>query len=690
MSAVRHSALALAVAVLVAACTAGDPSSPDPEQRAEAVRALRTRRDRSDLTRLLLAQRDASPLVRRAAAEAFAGRDGPEAAEALGALLADPEPEVVAVAAAGLAARPAQPRAREQLVLAYAQASPSGRAAIADALQSVGTSLREAVEHEASTLWERNLSALASTGRARVGAAEELGASARADAVGRLLPLLDPRANPDRALAASAARGLGEAGDPSARVHLEPLLEEGDGPLAVAAADALARLGDPKAADALAAAAAVGAGPVAAAAVAGLAALPHSPDVGLALCEVANRAGDPGVAATAAAAARERDAPCPVKPLVARLGKPGSIPALAALAALRPAGADGDAATQRLIALVDPAKDPEQDVRVAALRALGRLRAPQAGPAVKERAVALAARLASGRARWIAGQLPGSGLAGMGAAGEGRLAAVLARTPGPRAGSQAGEPPIPVFVAPSAGDAQELGAALAECGRLRVPGAEALLAAGAADPDPAARLGAVQGFGELGGAAALAALTHALADPAPAISQAAAGALVLLGTQGAAVLIRTSQDPKPEAEWCVTLARALGDTGDPQVVPALTALLAGGCPGEAAGALGRVGVPAAIGPLLSALDRPGPAGKVEIIDALAQLSAEQAAASFTRELSSERPQVRAAAARALATLKYEPASSRLEALRSDYYGRVRRAAVEALSKLPSGAARARP
>jgi HEAT repeat protein len=692
MSAVRLPSIALlaALGVLASACPAGDPASPDPEQRALAIRALERRRDRGDLTRLLLAQRDPSPLVRRAAAEMFAAREGPEAADGLGALLSDPDPEVVAVAAAGLAARPAQPRAREQLVRGYAQASPAGRVAIADALQSVGTSLREAVEHEAKGLWERNLAALAAPGRARLGAAEELGASARADAVARLLPLLDPRANPDRELAASAARGLGEAGDWSARPRLEPLLEEGAPELAVAAADALARLGDPAAGDALAAAAWGGGGPAALAAVTALAALPHSPEVALALCEVASRAGDPAVAGSAARAARERDAACPVKPLLARLGKPGSVPALAALAALRPVGPDADAAAQRLVALLDPAKSPDPQVRLGALGALGRLRAPQAGPAVKERAVALGARLAALRARWIAGRLPGERLAGLDAAGDARLAAVLARPAGPRDGADGGDPGVPPFVPAPAADAEELGAALAECGRLRVAGAEALLTAGAADPEPAVRAGAAEGLGELGGTQALQALTQALHDAAPGVRLTALRGLVQLGAQGTAALIRAGQEPKPAPEWCEALARALGDTGDPAVVPTLAGWLGGACPAEAAEALGRVGAPAAVGPLTVALSRGAGAGKVEIIDALAQLAAEPATEALMRELCSDSPQVRAAAARALAALRHEPASPRLEALRSDYYGRVRRAAVEALAKLPSGAGKARP
>ncbi len=84
--------------------------------------------------------------------------------------------------------------------------------------------------------------------------------------------------------------------------------------------------------------------------------------------------------------------------------------------------------------------------------------------------------------------------------------------------------------------------------------------------------------------------------------------------------------------------------------------------------------------------RPEAAGRLEMVEALAQIGGASAAAALARELTSDRPQLRAAAARALAQVRYEPASGRLEALRSDYYGRVRRAAVEALAKLPPAGA----
>jgi HEAT repeat protein len=678
--------LALGVLPALLACVrGGDLSSSDPEQRVAAVQAAASQGAQGTAV-LLVAQRDADPSVRRAAVRAFTAREGAAAVDALATSLGDADPEVVAVAARGLASRPSMPRTREALIAAYGAASPAGRAAIADALDSVGTSLRDAVELEARTLWERNLVVLGSRSPAQAGAAEEIGASARAEAVARLLPLVDPNRNADPALLAAAARGLGEAGDWSARKHVEVLLRESDATVIEAAIEALGNLGDPAVADALAAAAIQGAGRTAGAAAEVLAGLPQAQEVGTALCEVALKSLDPGVAARAAMAARERDAVCPVKPLLSRLGHPGTAAALAALGAFHPGDAD---VVPRIVALLDPNRAPDPEVRRAALRALGSFRAPAAATAVRDRATALKARVAAARNRWIAGSLPAAPLAGIGAKGEERLQAVLARAAGAAAGAVPGESAFPPFLAAPATDANELGTALAEAGRLRVVGAEAMLLGSSGDPDPAVRAGALEGLGALGVESALAPATAALADTDLRVRTAAVGALQRLGSKGAAALIRALGQPGVEPEWCGTLAAALGEAGVAEAVPVLAGQLGGSCGVAAAQALGRIASPAAAAPLAQALALPGSTGRVEMVDALAQIGGSAGAAALTRELTSDRPQIRAAAARALAQIRYEPASARLEALRSDYYGRVRRAAVEALAKLPTGRARTR-
>jgi len=649
-------AVALSLALVACACR-GDLDSADPGRRAEAVRA-RSRGTR-DLAVLLVASRDPAPEVRRAAAEALARVPDAAGAEALGGLLLDPDAAVAETAARGLAAMPSVPRARADLLAAYGAAGPAGRRAIAEALEATGVALREAVEREARAEWERNVAALAGDAAARPGAAEEVGASARAEAVQRLLPLVDPNRNRDAALAAGAARGLGEAGDWSARRHLEALLADGGAPLSETAAGALARLGDPAAADALAAAATGAPGRVARAAVDALAALPSAPEVAVALCMVAARTADPDVAARAARGVAAREGECPERPFVARLGRAGSEAAFAALAELPIAPAAAQAVAERAASLLDPSRaDPA--VRVAAARLLGRVRVAATAPAVLRRAAAVSARLSPARG-----------------------------TPAPAPAPRAQTASLQARVDPER-EAAELGALLAAAGRLRADGAEALLLPAANDPLPAVRAGVVEGLAALATPAAVAAVEGALADPDLGVRLVAADAVGREGTRGAAALVRALGGAPREPEWLAAIARALGDTGSPEVVAPLAALLDGPAAPDAAAALARLATPAAAAPLAALLDRAEAPARVEAIDALAQLGARDAAPAIAAQLTYDRPDVRAAAARALGKLRYEGASARLEALRSDYYGGVRRAAVEALAKLPAGASKARP
>jgi HEAT repeat protein len=657
-----------ALLAAAAACGRGDLESHDPAERARAVRGL-AGRDVS-LAPLLVAARDASPLVRRAAADAFAARGGPDAADALGKLLVDADPDVARAAAAGLAAMPGEVRGRQRLVAAYVDATPRARAAIADALDRTGVSLREAVEAEARTLWERNLAALErATGAARAGAAEEVGASGRTEAVQRLVPLVDPNRNADRLLLAGAARGLGESGDAAARPHLEALLSEKDGALAEVAATALGRLGDPSAADALAAAATEDPGALASAAGEALSALPGAPEVGVALCELALRSPDPALAARAAREARRRDAECPPRPILARLGRPGAVGALAALGELAFTRDVASSIAEKVAPVLEPTRTPDAEVRTAAARALGRLGGPAAAPAVLKRAQALAALVVDRRARWVAAVVPATA------------------------------PPEWVN-AVSPADGRELGALLAVAGRLRVEGAGALLATFARDPLPAIRAGAVEGLASLAapasGAPAVAAGTAletvaaALADPDLRVRLAACEGVARFGAAGAAALARAAETAGPGGPaWRVALARALGETGSASAIPALAHLLDGASAAAAATALAHLGAPAAAAPLVEYLGRPEAPARAEAVEALAQLAARDAAPAIAALLTDERPEVRASAARSLGRLRHEAAAARLEALRSDYYGRVRRAAVEALSKLPAGAPRSR-
>ncbi|HYQ81376.1 MAG TPA: HEAT repeat domain-containing protein, partial [Anaeromyxobacteraceae bacterium] len=647
---------------------------------------------------LLVAQQDPSPLVRRAAAAAFTARGGLRAVEALGALLEDPDPEVVVAAARGLGAVPQgagskgeemQALARQRLVATYGSAGPSGRAEIASSLAAIGTSLREAVEAEARQLWERNLRALQRGSPAqRCGAAEELGRSGRAEAVRRLLPLASPASPP--ALAAAAARGLGASGDAQARDTLVDLLDAPQASVAEAAAAALADLGDPAAAGPLARVGAEGPSRLASAAVEALAALPEAPDVSVALCEIAVRSTDPAVAERAAWQARARRASCPDRPLLARLARrgPDAAAALAAMGALGLPPAQLAPLGERAVALLTSGDAP---LRTLAARALGLSGYAPAAPALQRRAQALQQRVAEAREKWVAGSWPSTPAPGF-EGGAPRVEAILERAGAmpPATASRPGSLPPEWGDDLDPGEAEELAADVVALARLRAEGAAALAAAFSADPDEALRAAAAEALAWQGGEGGRRRAVQALQDPSPRVRLAGAAALARAGGEAVAPLAAALERAAPTDEgWRTVLARDLAETGSPQAVAPLAALLSGPQADVAAAALGRLSARDGAKPLLQLLERPGSLGRAEAMEALAQLVGAEAGEAMAAELLNDRPEVRVAAARALGKVRFEGASPRLEALRSDYYGQVRRAAVEALARLPSGPARRR-
>ena len=634
-----------ALALLLLACRSRDagPSSR-PEQRAAAVSRLAGSRDEADLPALLVAEEDPSPLVRKAAAGAFAARGGPASIEALGKLVSDPDPEVAGAAARALSALPSEQRARELLAGAYPNGGPAARAEIASAIEAVGGSLREAVEDEARVLWDRNVAALANgTPTERAGAAEELGRSGRAEAVKLLLPLVDSDAEEEPRVAVAAARALGAVGDDSARAALEALLKDGpDAERVEAAAEALGTLGDPDAATALATVGESGPARLARAAVEALVALPQAPEVGLALCQVALHTREASLAARAAFQARARESECPEQPLLSHLSGQGaeSVAALAALGQLRLSPEPAEQASRRMEQLLAA---PDPGVRAEAARSLGRLGIARAAPALLRRASELRDRLERARG-----------------------------------GADSGAPPELE---------EELGAVLSALSRLHAPEAGALARARLGDPSARLRAAAVDALGALGAENA-GAIGAGLLDPDPRVFAASAEALGRIGPAAVPALsAAAAKFNREDPERCGALARALGETGSPEAVPALATLAEGSAAAAAATALGRIGTQGATAALLTLLERPDPAGRPEALDALGGLAASEAGPLATSELTNDRPEVRAAAARALGRIHFEPAAGRLEALRADYDGQVRRAAVEALARLPSRAER---
>jgi HEAT repeat protein len=532
-------------------------------------------------------------------------------------------------------------------VAGYALAGTAGRAAIAAALQHLGSSLREAVEAEARVRYERNLAALErGTAAERAGAAEELGASGRVEAVARLVALLTDAERLDPVFLAGLARGLGATCDRSARLRLERMLASQRPGLAEAAADGLRLLRDPGTADSLAGVAERG-GPPGAAAVAALAALPKAPEVGSALCAVAVRSADPARATQAARLARQRGAGCPSRPLLNRLGRTGERAALAVLAELRWEGADAETVSRRCLALL-AARGGDPAVRAGAARAIGAAGWPGAAVELAERAAALYRRIDEARARLV----------------------VDPRNP-------------PAFLEPP--EAAELGALLAAGGRLRADGLAPLIQRGLEEPSAAIRAGAVEGHGWLAGApAAVPGLEKALADPEPMVRAAAVQALGRQGEAGAPPLVRAAAQTRvDEGDQRIELAHALALTGSAEAASGLGRLLEGDSTGAAIQALSRLGASTGIKPLAELVERGEGAWLPEAVDALASLAGAEAGPPITRLITSERAEVREAAVRALGRLRYEPASPGMEALKSDYFGQVRRAAIEALARLPS-------
>lgn len=587
-----------------------------------------------DLPELLVAQQDPSPRVRAAAATALGARGGERSLEALAPMLSDPEPEVVSAAARALstlrpdgapadARRAAElsERAGRALAQAYGRAGFAARIEIAEAMRAVGASLRDAVEAEARQLWDRNVREFRSgSPSGRAGAAEELGRSGRTEAVKLLVPLLEAE-DTEPELAAAAARGLGASGDRAALEPLEAALRGRSAPVAEASAWALGAIGDVRAAEGLGDAGVSAPGRVARSVVLALDALPPAPAVVLSLCDVALRAHDPEVAAAAAAAARSRAADCPERPLTARIGRGGQ-EAAAALAAFGSLGLPADRRRAPAEkALGILSTSGDAGLRASAARALGLTGFAPAVPVLERR---LAATDVEEQAEVVVA------LARLAPEASGPAVARLSAAPDPRLRIAA---------------ARALSAA-------RPPAVESL-ARLSTDGDRDVRREAYRGLGRSGPAG-----------------------VVPLGN----ALASHGSDPV-EAE---AIVRALGETADAAALPLLSPLLAGALAPSAATSIARLGAPGGAAVLLGALRNPGPNGRLEIVEALSTLDWPEAGEALAVELLSDRPPVRAAAARGVGRIRFEPAAARLEALRADYDADVRRAAREALARLPVG------
>ena len=640
--------VAAAVACAISACNgertqlANDLKSDKAGVRAAAVHRLAELKSSQDLPIFLARTQDRDPLVRRTAAEALGALGDPRGIDPLGVLLADPD-EDVQIAAAQALATLGDEKARAYLMIAFDRRGTATRSAIAAAV-GPGALLQEAIRKEANTIWEHTSKTLESGRPAeRVGAAEELGRSGRADAVDRLIPLLG---NDAILLAAGAARGLGAAGDIKAVPALMAVLKENDPQLREAAAQALGQLGDPSALGVLTQLA-QGGDQAALEATEALTRLPPSAEVQAALCSVASSAGAPNGATLAARSASQRGG-CKTEPLLSRLAKGGS-EARAALAALSVLGAGKEEVAVKVVPLMDD-KDP--GIRSAALRVLGATGSPAASAALTRWVKAETERLRLAREKWVKVPFSPSFESGFSPPPQGSRSDYRKKFDtlidkvhqNNEAQAAASGQPLKVprrapaqevlpDVAPD--DGQLLGQLASALGQTRGQGAEELLLPLADDPIDEVRLGALVGLAYLGTEASMKKVADAWPDVPDELVGTLSEALQSVGKSAGPTLVEglTARDSARPP-----IALALGAIGDVDAAAPLEKLLEQGGEDSVAAAvsLGRLGQSRSVKPLVQLLrDSQAPASR-EAVHALGLLRDPTVQKALVRQLFSDR------------------------------------------------------
>ncbi|MBX5484947.1 MAG: HEAT repeat domain-containing protein [Myxococcaceae bacterium] len=687
-------------AVLFAACDGSrdallaELQSTRPEERALAVRKLSQQAKPEDLVLFTRAAKDMASTVRAEAATALGKSQDPRVVDLLGELLGDPDEQVQAKAAMALAEIKGE-KSHAYLTMQYARRGRSTRIAIVEALKSANVpgAMAAVVAAESKTLWDRNLGALnGGSLPERVAAAEEIGKSGRVEAVNRLLPLIK---DSQVILAAAAVRGLGYAGDPRAVEPIAQLLSENFPELREAATQALVRLKDPKALPRLKEIALEksASSSLAAQAIIGL---PVLPETNAALCEVA-LSGAPEDALSAGRTMRARGG-CPLEPILERLGRRSE--QLAALHALEGLGPTAKDAGPKVIPLI---QSSDEAVRFQAIDTAGELGIAEAIESIRKVYEAELERVRKLRADWIPDPLPQKFKPGYDPAG-----AVIAEEPGSSAEQKQRQeglfrrirelneaklkstgrsalvrvnPPAEIVDDASEEELELLAKTLRALGKLGAPGAIGLLRPFIHDPSPTLRTAAYQGLAALG-PDGVALAREGLTDELREVQGEVAAALVAEGEAGQAAIAEIL--PKLAADR-MPLLIALDAGGVPSQVtaPALIAALKEGGAESALAAqlLGRMKVKDAVGPLMKILEDPTAVARREALLSLGQIGDPAAADLIARDLNSDSPDVRAAAADALALLGVNPRPDALDALKGDYYRRVRESAEAALAKL---------
>ncbi|MHB8878749.1 MAG: HEAT repeat domain-containing protein [Myxococcaceae bacterium] len=689
---------AFAALITLAACPGSrdkllaDLQSPRPEARALAVKQLAGQGRTEDLVLFTQAAKDPAAVVRGEAIAALGKSQDARVVDLLGELLGDPDDAVQAKAAMALAEIKGD-KAKAYLTLQYGRRSRATRQAIVQALKSANVpgAMAGVIAAEAKGIWERNLQALnEGTLAERVGAAEELGKSGRAEAVNRLLPLIK---DSQVVLAAAAVRGLGHAGDRRAAGPIAELLSENFPELREAACESLLRLQEPSVLPRLREVAIErsSASPLAAAAII---AMPRGPETDKALCDVALE----GAFGEAVAAGRElrRRGGCPAEALADKLRNPANhIQVLQAVQGLGPSAAS---LTPKLLPLLT-ASDPQ--VRYLAVEALAEVADPQAAPAVQKLYDQEQKSLQVLRAKWIPTELPllyapgfdpaqASASADQGSSARAKQAELfrkvreLADAKAKEAKKTLLEARAPSEVVDDASDEQVklLASTLRALGALHADGALSTLKPWAGESSPRLRTAAYLGLSRLGPegiAIARAGLLDADRDVQGAVAQ----ELAEVGEAGQAAILEVLPQLAGDK---MRLLEPLIRTGVGAQAAATMGLLVKEGGAEAAAAayiMGEVRAREAVDGLVKYLDDPTGVARREVLLALGKIGDSRAAETVGRDLYHDSADVRAAAAEALASVGSAAQLEALDALKGDYYRKVRDSAEQALSRIGS-------
>jgi HEAT repeat protein len=676
-----------------------DLQSPRPEARALAVKKLAEQGKAEDLVLFTQAAKDPAAIVRGEAIAALGKSQDARVVDLLGELLGDPDEAVQAKAAMALAEIKGD-KAKAYLTLQYGRRGRATRQAIVQALKSANVpgAMAGVVAAEAKSIWERNLQALnEGTLAERVGAAEELGKSGRAEAVNRLLPLLK---DSQVVLAAAAVRGLGRAGDRRAAGPIAELLSENFPELREAACESLLRLQEPSVLPRLREVA-VERSSVSPLATAAIIALPASPETAKALCDITVE-GAYGEALAAGHEMRRRGS-CPTEPLAERLRNSSNTQAV-----LQAAVALGPGAAALLPKVLPLLTSPDAPTRVLAVDAVAELGDASAGPALQKVYEVELKALQALRAKWVSTELPKEFAPGFDPAAPAhasshpdvaaqvkqaelyRKVRELADAKAKGANKTLLEARVPSEVVDDASDDQVklMGSVLRAIGALHVEGAFGVLKPWADDSNSRLRLAAYVGLSRLGPegiSVARAGLTDADRD----LQGAVALALAEAGDPGQAAILEVLPQLAGDK---MRLLEALNKTGGGVKATAVLVQLVHEGGAEAAVAahmIGEARARDAVDGLVKYLDDPTGVARRDVLLALGKIGDPRAAEAIGRDLYHDSSDVRAAAAEALASIGNASQLEPLDALKGDYYRRVRESAEAALARIGTAPSEAR-